>query len=126
MTRKATAGGIIAAETSDMGESEITRGAEGAISLPLTFLSACEEGDCAALCLELDVASCGATLEEAEEALKGLIELYIADCLESGEARIPLRPVPHEALLEFLAPSGLQQERHITGRRFALPIHAAA
>jgi len=109
-----------------MGESEITRGTERALSLPLTFLSACQEGDCTVLCLELDIASCGATLEEAEESLKGLIELYIADCRESGETRIPLRPVPQEALLEFLAPSGLQQERHITSRRLALPIYVAA
>jgi predicted RNase H-like HicB family nuclease len=113
-------------EMSQMGESRVAQGGEEALSLPLTFLSACQEGDCTVLCLELDIASCGATLEEAEESLKGLIELYITDCLESGEKGIPLRPVPQEALVEFLAPSGLQQERHITSRRLALPIHAAA
>ena len=109
-----------------MDESRVTQDTGETVSLPLTFLSACQEGDCTVLCLELDIASCGATLEEAEESLKGLIELYITDCLESGETRIPLRPVPQGALLEFLAPSGLQQERHITSRRLALPIHAAA
>jgi predicted RNase H-like HicB family nuclease len=112
-------------EMSNMAKSKVAQTAKGELSLPLTFLSACQEGECTVLCLELDIASCGATMEEAEESLKHLIELYITDCLESGEKRIPLRPVPQEALLEFLAPPGLQQERPLTSRRLSMPIDAA-
>jgi len=109
-----------------MDTSRVSQAAEEELSLPLTFLSACGEGDCTVLCLELDIASCGATMEEAEESLKHLIELYVKDYLESGEKRIPLRPVPQEALLEFLAPSGLERERPLISRRFSMPVQAAA
>jgi len=107
-----------------MHESKPLETLEAERSLPLTFLFACEGDECTALCLELDIASCGATIEEAEESLKHLIALYIADCLESGETRIPLRPVTLEALLEFLGPSG--QELPLTSRRRSVPIHARA
>jgi len=53
------------------------------------------------LCLELDIASCGATEAEALESLQGLVELYLDDCLSQGEYPIPLRPVPCEALQEL-------------------------
>jgi predicted RNase H-like HicB family nuclease len=85
-----------------MSNAKTPQAVETETSVPLTFLSTCEEGRYTILCLELDIASCGATLAEAEESLRGLIELYIADCLEGGETRIPLRPVTLEALLEFL------------------------
>jgi hypothetical protein len=97
---------------------------EIAESLPLTFLSTCNEKECTILCLEIDLASCGATLEEAEESLKGLAQMYIEDCL-AEEGRVVFRPVPLEALLEFLGPEISAVPRPLTSRRLSVPIHAS-
>jgi len=68
------------------------------LKLDLTFLVEQEGAVWTALCLELDIASCGETEAEALESLQGLVELYLEDCLSQGEYPIPLRPVPCEAL----------------------------
>ncbi len=61
------------------------------------------EGDqYAALCLELDVASCGQTLEEAVAALQDAVETYLEYMRDTGREEGILRPVPIEALREFL------------------------
>lgn len=61
------------------------------------------EGDqYAALCLELDVASCGQTLEEAVAALQDAVEAYLEYMRDTGREEEILRPVPIEALREFL------------------------
>ncbi|MFN3286247.1 MAG: type II toxin-antitoxin system HicB family antitoxin [bacterium] len=53
----------------------------------------------AALCLELDVAACGTTPQEAVEALRELIGEYLECASEEGiDYR---RPVPLEALREI-------------------------
>ena len=93
--------------------------------LDVTFLLKQEPGAWTALCLELDIASCGPTESEALESLKGLVELYLDDCLSQGEYPIPLRPVPCQALQEFLSPRQAP-ELSITSRRASFPIHAQA
>jgi predicted RNase H-like HicB family nuclease len=95
------------------------------VRLDLTLLLKQEGAVWTALCLELDIASCGATEAEALESLQGLVELYLDDCLSQGEYPIPLRPVPCEALQEFLSP-GQTPELSITSRRASFPIHAQA
>jgi predicted RNase H-like HicB family nuclease len=55
-----------------------------------------------ALCLELDVASQGETIQEAKENLKEAVQLYLETACEEGDQRefIP-RPAPVEEWLKF-------------------------
>lgn len=55
-----------------------------------------------ALCLELDVASQGRTVEEAKKNLKEAVAVYLEDVLQSGEAKdfIP-RPAPRAEWIKF-------------------------
>jgi predicted RNase H-like HicB family nuclease len=55
-----------------------------------------------ALCLELDVASQGRSVEEAKRNLKEAVELYLETIYEKGDERefIP-RPAPVEEWLKF-------------------------
>ena len=70
--------------------------------LKLTCLIKKEREQYASLCLELDVASCGKTREEAVQGLKNAVETYVHYLVEEGrEDEIP-RPVPQEAVREFL------------------------
>jgi len=57
-----------------------------------------------ALCLELDVASQGETVEEAKANLQEAIELYLEEVYESGleEEFIP-RPAPMEYWVRYFA-----------------------
>jgi len=57
-----------------------------------------------ALCLELDVASQGETVEETKANLQEAIELYLEEVYESGleEEFIP-RPAPIEYWLRYFA-----------------------
>jgi predicted RNase H-like HicB family nuclease len=96
------------------------------VGLELTLLLKPEASTWTALCLELDIASCGPTQNDAIQSLKGLIELYLDDCLRQGEYPIPLRPVPCEALQEFLSPPGQTTELAVISRRASFPIHAHA
>ena len=62
-----------------------------------------KEGDLyAALCLELNVASQGKTLEEARKNIREAIELYLEDVYESGDEKefIP-RPAPVEEWIKY-------------------------
>ena len=55
-----------------------------------------------ALCLELNVASQGKTLKEAEKNIREAIELYLEDVYEAGDEKefIP-RPAPVEEWLKY-------------------------
>ena len=55
-----------------------------------------------ALCLELDIASQGTTIEEARKNIREAIELYLEEVLEAGEEKefIP-RPAPVEEWLKY-------------------------
>lgn len=69
---------------------------------PLGCLLKREGDQWASLCPELDVASCGQTLEEAKQALKDAVETYILFMLEEGlRDEIP-RPVSQADIQEFL------------------------
>jgi predicted RNase H-like HicB family nuclease len=92
--------------------------------LQLVFLTKRTAGQYAALCPDLDIASCGSSENEAIESLKGLVELYIEDCFESGLDHVPLRPTPREALEEFLAPPPTEDRSPITSRR--IPVRVAS
>ena len=70
--------------------------------LELTGIVKKEGRQYSALCLELDVASCGDTQEEAMQALKDAVETYIQYMVEEGRKDEIYRPVPLEALREFL------------------------
>jgi predicted RNase H-like HicB family nuclease len=94
------------------------------VQLELTFLVKAVDGEWSALCLELDIASCGKSEEEAVESLKGLIELYVTDCVEAGDLPVPLRRVPLEALRKFLSPPAEGAVSPFTSRREMFPVHA--
>jgi predicted RNase H-like HicB family nuclease len=55
-----------------------------------------------ALCLELNVASQGKTLEEAKRNIREAVELYIEDVIEAGDEEdfFP-RPAPAEEWLKY-------------------------
>ncbi len=94
--------------------------------LDLTFLLKKEASVWTALCLELDIASCGATERDAVESLRGLVDLYVEDCMAKGERPIPMRPVPCNALQDFLSPPDQTTELPIISRRASFRIHAHA
>ncbi len=71
-------------------------------SLTLTGIVKKEGTQYSALCLELDVASCGSTPSRALEGLRGAIQTYVQYMLEEGREHEMLRPVPVSALREFL------------------------
>jgi len=62
-----------------------------------------EEDLYSAICLELNVASQGKTIEEAKKNLQEAVELYLEDVIESGDEQdfIP-RPAPMEEWLKFI------------------------
>jgi len=70
--------------------------------LKLTCLIKKEEDQYSSLCLELDVASCGKTREEAFAGLKAAVEAYVCYLVEEGRKDEILRPYPQEAIREFL------------------------
>ena len=55
-----------------------------------------------ALCLELDVASQGRTIEAAKKNLKEAVAVYLEDVIQAGEAKdfIP-RPAPRAEWIKF-------------------------
>ena len=55
-----------------------------------------------ALCLELDVASQGKTIEEAKKNLQEAVEVYLEDVIQSDEGKdfIP-RPAPRAEWIKF-------------------------
>ncbi len=61
-----------------------------------------ENGLYSALCLELDVASQGKTIEEAKKNLQEAVEIYLEDVIESKEEKnfIP-RPSPRAEWIKF-------------------------
>ena len=72
------------------------------LAFPLTLLYK-QEGDLwAALACEVDVASCGDTLDEARAMLREAVELYLTEMVASGRRADIERPVPPEELAEFI------------------------
>ena len=61
-----------------------------------------ENGSYSALCLELDVASQGKTIDEARKNLQEAVELYLEDVVESKDEEdfIP-RPAPRTEWIKF-------------------------
>jgi predicted RNase H-like HicB family nuclease len=72
------------------------------LAYPLTFVFHMEGDQWAALACEVDVASCGSTLDEAREMIKEAVELYVSYLLEHDRREDIARPVPAEALQEFV------------------------
>jgi len=78
-----------------------TKGVERLL-FPLGFLLKREGALWASLCPELDVASCGQTLEEARQALKDAVETYVMYMLEEGRRDEISRPASQADIEEFL------------------------
>lgn len=56
----------------------------------------------ASLCVELDIASCGHTKQQAIEGLKNAIEAYLEYMISERRANEIYRPVPMNELRDFL------------------------
>jgi predicted RNase H-like HicB family nuclease len=80
--------------------------------LKLTCLIKKEGDQYSSLCLELDLASCGKTKEEALEGLEAAVETYVSYLVEEGREKEIHRPVPQEAIREFLL--GEVEQRKLT------------
>ncbi len=91
--------------------------------LRLTCLIRREGDQYASLCLELDVASCGRTREEAFRALQDAVEAYVTHLVAEGREQEILRPVPPEAIREFLLGEG-EEEGEVEERRL-ITVYAA-
>jgi len=64
-----------------------------------------KEGDqYAFLCVELDIASCGSTKDEALEGLKSSIATYLDYMVSEHRDSVIYRPVPMNELKDFLFP----------------------
>ena len=87
--------------------------------LRLTCLIKKDEDQYSSLCLELDVASCGRTREEAFEGLEATVETYVNYLVEEGREEQIYRPVPPDAIREFLL--GEVEERRLT-TVYAVPL----
>ena len=82
------------------------------LAYPLTFVFMQEGDQWSALACEVDVASCGETIDEAREGLKDAVELYISYMLENGLRHQVARPVPPQDWVEFCGKSQPTIEYH--------------
>jgi predicted RNase H-like HicB family nuclease len=76
-----------------------------------------KEGDLySAICLELNVASQGKTIDEAKANLREAVELYLEDVYETGDEKefIP-RPAPVEEWLKYFQAEARQLSSKIKG-----------
>ena len=81
-----------------------------------------KEGDqYASLCIELDVASCGNTHEEALQGLRDSIDTYLGFMVEEGRQDDIYRPVPMNELHTFLFPDEFAVEHTFK----AIPVEVA-
>jgi len=91
----------------------------------LTALVRQDDDQWTALCLELDIAAHGNSPDEAFHALQDLVHQYVTHMRATGRRRFSemLRPVPPDALAEFLAggepPSSSLVQREVSTARFA-------
>lgn len=72
--------------------------------LSFTSLVKKEGNQYASLCIELDIASCGQTKNEAIAGLKNAIEAYLEYMISEGKENEIYRPVPMNELKKFLFP----------------------
>jgi predicted RNase H-like HicB family nuclease len=68
---------------------------------PFTFVFTQEDGEWSALACEVDVASCGSSLDEARKGLEEAIELYLGYMIGHGLSSEIERPVPRDDLVEL-------------------------
>ena len=78
--------------------------------LELTGIIKKEGRQYSALCLELDVASCGDMQEEAMKALRDAVETYLQYMVEERREDEIYRPVPLETLKGFLTEMPLRNK----------------
>jgi predicted RNase H-like HicB family nuclease len=71
-------------------------------AIPLTFLFKCERGMWTALACEVDIAACGCSIDEAREALKEAVEIYVVSMFECGRRADIARPISQDDLQELL------------------------
>jgi len=67
----------------------------------------------ASLCVELDIASCGKTKEEAVEGLKNGIETYLEYMISEGRKDEIYRPVTMKELKDFLFSEPADEEQSL-------------
>jgi len=70
-------------------------------AIPFTFLFKCERRMWTALACEVNIAACGHNIDEAHEALKEALEIYVVSMFECGRPEEIQRPISEEDLKEF-------------------------
>ena len=85
------------------------------VAFPLTFLLKREGDQWASLACEVDVASCGDSLESAREMLKDAVETYVVYMINGGHMQEVYRPVSEADISGFLTdpPGEHTEEAHI-------------
>lgn len=88
------------------------------MAIELHILIEKEEDLYSALCLELNIASQGKTVEEAKENIKEAVELYLEDVWEDGDEKgfIP-RPAPLEEWLKYFQQKAQEIKTDILKRK---------
>ncbi len=78
-----------------------------------------ENGLYSALCLELDVASQGKTIEKAKKNLQEAVEIYLEDVIQSKEEKdfIP-RPAPQTEWIKFFKAEAKALSKKLKSSRF--------
>lgn len=93
-------------------------------ALTLTAIVKKEGNQYSALCLELDVASCGSSPDKVLGGLRDAVETYVQYMIEEGREKEILRPVPIDALREFLMGEVAPKKRSRSAFR-AVPLEYA-
>lgn len=78
-----------------------------------TCLVKSEGNQYASLCVELDIASCGATKDKAIEGLRNAIEAYLEYMIEESRNDEIYRPVPMKDLKDFIFSGHFKEEQSL-------------
>ncbi len=91
--------------------------------LQLTMTTWQEGAQFVSKCLELEVASCGDTRQEAMANIKEAVELYLEDLLDLGEMERVLHEKGVQAFtMEEQATESVRLEEDVSSLRVALPV----
>ena len=91
--------------------------------LQLTMVAWQEGAQFVSKCLELEVASCGDTRQEAMANIKEAVEVYLEDLLDLGEMERTLREKGVQVFtIEEQATESVRLEGDISSIRVALPV----
>ena len=95
-------------------------------AIPFTFLFKCEGSMWTALACEVNIAACGHNIDEAREALKEALEIYVVSMFECGRPGEIHRPISEEDLKEFLYDPPSDEQIQPEGHTMIVAVHPPA